>query len=174
MMFTKHPETALIPYARGELSAEERARVEQHLAECAECRAFAESSLGVLRKVGQFVDETPEPDWTVYRCELRRKLAARQETRVPWWRSGFALTALAGAGAAFAALLIVISLHRPPQLSTPPLDQMAMATEMKDADLGLLKNYNVVEHLDLLENYDVIERLDQMPPASQQGNEKSS
>jgi anti-sigma factor RsiW len=172
-MATKHPETALIPYARGELTSEERARVEQHLAGCAECRSFAESSLGVLRKVGQFVDETPEPDWTAYRYELRRKLAVRQEKRVPWWRSGFALTAFASAGAAVAALLIVISVHRPPQLQ-PPLDQMAMATEMKDADLGLLKNYNVVEHLDLLENYDVIERLDQMPPASQQGNEKSS
>jgi anti-sigma-K factor RskA len=173
-MFTKHPETALIPYARGELGADERARIEQHLADCAECRAFAESSLGVLRKVGQFVDQTPEPDWTAYRYELRRKLAARKEARAPWWRSGFALTAFASAGAAVVALFVVISLLRPPQLSAPPLDQMAMATEMKDADLGLLKNYNVVEHLDLLENYDVIERLDQVPPASQQGNEKSS
>jgi anti-sigma factor RsiW len=173
-MSTNHPETALIPYARGELGAEERARIEQHLEGCAECRAFAESSLAVLRKVGQFVDETPEPDWTAYRYELRRKLAARQEVRAPWWRSGFALTALGGLGAAVAALFIVISLHRPPQFAAPPLDQMAMASEMKDADLGLLKNYNVVEHLDLLENYDVIERLDQTPPASQQGNEKSS
>ncbi len=173
-MATKHPEAALIPYARGELGIEERARVEQHLAGCAECRAVAESSLGVLRKVAQFVDEAPEPDWTAYRYELRRKLAAHQEARAPWWRSGFALTALGGLGAAVAALLIVVSIHRPPQLSAPPLDQMAMATEMKDADLGLLKNYNVVEHLDLLENYDVIERLDQVPPASQQDNEKSS
>jgi anti-sigma-K factor RskA len=173
-MSINHPETALIPYARGELSAEERARVEQHLEGCAECRAFAESSIGVLQKVARFVDETPEPDWTAYRIQLRRKLAARTEARTPWWRSAYAWSALAGAGAAVAALLIVISRHRPPQFSAPPLDQMAMATEIKDADLGLLKNYNVVEHLDLLENYDVIERLDRMPPASQQGNEKSS
>ncbi len=32
-------------------------------------------------------------------------------------------------------------------------------------EIGLLRNYPVVEHLDLLENYDVIERLDELTPA---------
>ena len=40
-MITRHPETALVPYMRGELEGEERARVARHLEGCASCREAA-------------------------------------------------------------------------------------------------------------------------------------
>jgi anti-sigma-K factor RskA len=170
-MIERHPETALIPYSRGELSGEERARIEAHLRECEQCREFAESSGGVLNAVGRMVASTPEPNWIAYRAELRRKLAERTEPREVWWRPRLVWMSFAAAGAAALALLLVISVRKPIQPAGPPMDQMAMASQFKGADVGLLQNYKVVEHLDLLENYDVIENL---PSSPQQGNEKTS
>ena len=172
-MFERHPETALIPYSRGELSGEERARVEAHLRGCDPCRGLVESSSAVLNAVGQMMSEVREPDWIAYRAELRRKLAARQEPREAWWRPRLAWgwRSLAAVGAAAIALLLIVSIRKPLQPAGPPMDQIAMESELKGADIGLLQNYKVVEHLDLLENYDVIENL---PSTPQQGNEKSS
>lgn len=170
-MFKNHPETALIPFMRGELSPAERQSVERHLGECAQCRAFADSSVATLDALAQMTAATPEPDPIAYRAELRRKLAARQAPREAWWRPQLAWMAFATAGAAALALVLVVSLRKPATVGGPPADQIAMETELKGADIGLLQNYKVVEHLDLLENYDVIERL---PSTTQPGNEKSS
>jgi len=73
-----HPETELIPYLRGELSADERARVGAHLEGCAQCRASADASSAILTSLARVVDEVRDPDWTAYRAELTRKLRARQ------------------------------------------------------------------------------------------------
>ena len=43
------------------------------------------------------------------------------------------------------------------------VDQLAMEQQAEPVDVGLLRDYPVVEQLDLLENYDVIEHLDQLP-----------
>ena len=51
---------------------------------------------------------------------------------------------------------------------------LQMPQEMSDADVGLLANYRVVEHLDLLENYDVIQHLDELAPGDRQNHETSS
>ena len=40
-------------------------------------------------------------------------------------------------------------------------------------DVGLLRNYPVVEQLDLLENYDVIEHLDELPAAEHDHDKRS-
>ena len=172
-MFERHPETALIPYSRGELSGDEQASVEAHLRGCDRCRELVESSSAVLSAVGQLMTEVREPDWSTYRLELRRKLAARDEPREVWWHPRFAWgwMSFATLGAAAIALLLVVSIRKPHVPGGPPMDQIAMESELKGADIGLLRNYKVVEHLDLLENYDVIENL---PSTPQQGNEKSS
>ena len=75
-----HPETELIPYLRGELSADERARIGAHLEGCAQCRASVDASSAILTSLARVVDEVRDPDWTAYRAELTRKLRARQAT----------------------------------------------------------------------------------------------
>ncbi|HYA34742.1 MAG TPA: zf-HC2 domain-containing protein [Candidatus Binataceae bacterium] len=171
-MFAKHPETALIPYLRGELDRDERSRVESHLQTCARCRASMESSASMLREISEKVAQIPEPDWTRYRAQLRIRLAARREQPQTWWRPAYSWMSLAAAGAVAATIVATIAIRPTQQLGpTPPVDQLAL--EDAPADLGLLRDYPVVEHLDLLENYDEISNLDQFAPAPSR-NEKSS
>ncbi len=56
----------------------------------------------------------------------------------------------------------------------PGVDQLEVEGALADADIGLLREYPVVEHLDLLENYDVIENLDQLTPPSRPHDESRS
>jgi anti-sigma factor RsiW len=164
-MDTRHPEADLLPYLRGELSADERRRVELHLAGCAFCRESIDSSAAILRAVADDIASLPEPDWKVYRAQLRRKLVARDQPRRRWWHSEITWPAVT-AGVATAALAIAFTLlHFSKGPAMPPVDQFAMEDAMTGPEVGLLRNYQVVQHLDLLENYDVIERLDQLTPA---------
>lgn len=178
-----HPETEIVPYLRGELSADEHARVRAHLERCAQCRETADASSAILSSLARAVDEVREPDWGAYRSELKRKLRAAQASRGPargrWW-DGLRLPVLgwpsmAMGAAAVAVLAIAIVMHRGsagPQ--APGVDQLELQQELSSADVGLLANYRVVEHLDLLENYDVIEHLDELGPANRQTNETPS
>ena len=162
-----HPQTALIPYLRDELDADERARVADHLQGCAECRESAESLAALSTELTRRMERMPLPEWTAYRAQLYRKLAAREQTAERrWWHPGLVWASLATAGAAVAALILVLTLHGGP--GTPSVDQLAIENEMAGADIGLLRNYPVVEHLELLEDYDVIEHLDELPPAAKQ------
>jgi len=172
-MFAKHPETALVPYLRGELDRDEHSRVESHLETCARCRASIESSASMLREISEKVAQIPEPDWIRYRAQLRRRLAARREQPQTWWRPEYSWMSLAAAGALAATIALTIAIRPTQQLgpTPPPVDQLAL--EDAPADLGLLRDYPVVEHLDLLENYDEISNLDQLAPAASR-NEKSS
>ena len=167
-----HPESALVPYLRGELAGDELASVRRHLEECAQCRESMESLASTIQHVESHLSELPTPEWIAYRSELRRKIAARSESRLRWWRPGFAWAGLATAGAAIAALVLFVS--RPDFRGvTPAVDQLAMEQQMSAADVGLLRNYGVVEKLDLLENYDVIEHLDELPPTDDNHEKRS-
>jgi anti-sigma factor RsiW len=169
-MSSGHPETALVPYLRGELTGGERERVARHLEQCARCRESAESFGSLLAELSSRVDELPAPEWTAYRAQLRRKLAARLE-RPRWWRP--VQWAALGAGAALAALMVwVIAVGRPQ--ATAPIDQFAAEPDVEIADVGLLRNYGVIQHLDLLENYDVIEHLDQLGPGAHPNHDARS
>ena len=181
-----HPETELIPYLRGELSADERARVGAHLEGCAQCRESADASLAILSNLARAVDAVREPDWADYRGELRRKLRASQAQRAGvggrWrWRRAdlrlpvFGWPSMAMGAAAVAVLAIAIVIHRGSgTVSAPGVDQLELQQDLSSADVGLLANYHVVEHLDLLENYDVIEHLDELGPGDDQNHETSS
>jgi anti-sigma factor RsiW len=181
-----HPETELIPYLRGELSADERALVAAHLEGCAQCRESVEASAAILASLARAVDDVREPDWAAYRTELKRKLRARQAGRATLrgrWRSRradirlpvFGWPSMALGTAAVAVLALALVLHRgaggPP---APGVDQLEMEQELSSADVGLLANYHVVEHLDLLENYDVIEHLDDLGPGNGPNHATSS
>src|SRR5271156_5207880 len=157
-----HPETELIPYLRGELSADERARVGAHLEGCAQCRASADASSAILTSLARVVDEVRDPDWTAYRAELTRKLRARQACSATLrgrWRSRradlrlpvFGWPSMALGTAAVAVLAIALMFHRgagmPP---VPGVVQLELQQELGSADVGLLDNYDVIEHLDEL------------------------
>jgi anti-sigma factor RsiW len=158
-----HPETELVPFARGELSAEERGRVQHHLDECAQCRESMEELSATLRRIAIRLDELPTPEWSAYRRELRIKLAQRTEAPSRWWRPDIVWTSLATAGVGIAALIFALSMRPSAPERMPEVDQLALEQPAEPVDTGLLRDYPVVEQLDLLENYDVIEHLDQLP-----------
>jgi anti-sigma factor RsiW len=185
-MASIHPETELIPYLRGELSADERARIGAHLEGCAQCRQSAEASSAVLSNLARVVEGVRDPDWAEYRAGLKRKLRASQASsasmRGRWrWRRedlrlpAFGWPSMAMGAAAVAVLAIAIVMHRGAgSLPAPGVDQLELQQELISADVGLLANYQVVENLDLLENYDVIEHLDELGPGNPQNNETPS
>ncbi|HEV3111914.1 MAG TPA: zf-HC2 domain-containing protein [Candidatus Binataceae bacterium] len=170
-MAATHPETALVPYLRGELSGAERELVAGHLEQCGQCLEAAESFRSLLADLATQVEELPTPEWNAYRAELRRKLAARNQPRLQWWRPAFEWWrpgfGWAGLAAATAAAVLALWFAVPGfRRSAPPDDQIAMEEQQIDVtDVGLLRNYGVVTRLDLLENYDVIEHLDELRPA---------
>jgi len=88
----------------------------------------------------------------------------------------FGWPSMAVGAAAIAVLAIALVMHRGAEgLRTPGVDQLELQQELSSADVGLLANYRVVEHLDLLENYDVIERLDELGrPGDRQNHETPS
>ena len=185
-MASIHPETELIPYLREELSADERARVRAHLEGCAQCRESALASSTILSNLARAVDEVREPNWTDYRAELKRKLRASQARRATirgrWrWRRedvrlpAFGWPSMAMGAAAVVVLAIALVMHSGERgLHAPGVDQLELQQELGSADVGLLVNYRVVEHLDLLENYDVIEHLDELGPGNLQNHETPS
>ncbi len=178
-MAAPHPETEIVPFLRGELSADERARVGAHLEGCAQCRATADASSAMLSNLASVVDAVRDPDWAAYRGELRRKLRDSQKSRgrvsARW--PVFGWPSMAMGAAAVAVLAIAIVMHRGPgSMPAPEVDQLELQQELSstDTDVGLLANYHVVEHLDLLENYDVIEHLDELGPGDRQNHATQS
>jgi hypothetical protein len=105
--------------------------------------------------------------------ELRLKLERRIEAPSRWWRPGLAWTSLATAAVGIAALILALSMRPSSQGTTPEVDQFAMEQPSEAVDVGLLRNYAVVEQLDLLEDYDVIEHLDELPTAEHNHDTRS-
>ena len=169
MKMDVHPQPALVPYARGQLGSDESEAVRLHLEGCAACRAEAASLLATLEEVSARIQELPQPEWIAYRSELRRKLDARHFSRRRWI---FGLASLTAAGAAVAATLLLVV--RSPTHPVPPVEELALEQQLGSNDLGLLRNYPVVERLDLLENYDVIEHLNELSPAPREQHDSRS
>jgi anti-sigma factor RsiW len=161
-MWPRHPEIVFAPYLSGELDPEESRRLQEHLAGCARCREGLADAKSVMDRLALEIDRIAEPDWAAYQLELRRKLNARRY-RAPArrWSPRWAWASIATAAAATAAIVLTLALGRP---RPPAVDQLALEGGWADADIGLLQDYPVVEHLDLLENYDVIENLDSLTP----------
>ena len=172
-MSATHPETALVPFFRGELNAEERDRVQKHLEGCAQCRDSMNALAATLQHVSARLEELPTPEWGAYRRELRIKLAERNEARSRWWRPRVVWVSLATAGVGIAALILAVSMRPSTPTLMPEVDQLAMEQPAEAVDVGLLRDYPVVEKLDLLEDYDVIEHLDQLPPTQQHHDTRS-
>lgn len=171
----RHPQVDLIPLTRGELGARDAERTSAHLEGCAECRAQAADLSSTLELVARQVEQLPTPEWSAFRAELYRKLAARETPVRRSWQPAFVWGSFAAAGVAAIALVSLFVLQRgpgaPPPLVSP--DQLAFEDVISRTDVGLLRNYPMVERLDMLENdnYEVIEHLDELAPGSSQTNE---
>jgi anti-sigma factor RsiW len=163
-MRANHPEIMLVPYLRSELDAEERRRIERHMSSCARCRAAADAYSLVLDEVARAGATITWPDWTSYDAQLRRKIAARASTPHRPYRQLLFGSLLGAAAAATIALVMLLPAH-PRQSAVPGVDQLTMESEIGNVDIGLMRAYPVIEHLDLLENYEVIDHLDQVQPA---------
>ncbi|MFZ1119928.1 MAG: zf-HC2 domain-containing protein [Candidatus Binataceae bacterium] len=185
-MITRHPETALVPYLRGELSGEEQTSVARHLEGCASCREAAEGAASAMRELARRVEDLSAPDLAIYRAELYRKLDARGELAARGnaeprsWRPRIVGLSLGALGAAAAALILIFVMRQGARVAPPPIDQLAtqegtmQEAAMTGADVGLLRDYPMVEHLDLLENYDVIAHLDEVSPSAPANDENRS
>lgn len=185
-MISRHPETTLVPYLRGELSGEEQTIVARHLEGCASCREAVEGAAAAMQALARRVEDVPAPDPAIYCAELYRKLAARGElaargnSETRWRRPRTVGCSLGALGAAVAALMLIFVIRQGVRVAPPPIDQLAtqdatmQEAAMAGADVGLLRDYPMVEHLDLLENYDVIAHLDEVSPSAPANDENRS
>ena len=172
-MLRRHPEVDLIPWLRGALAGRERERMAAHLEGCGECRAQTAALTRTLGLIAREVEQLPTPQWSAFRAELRRKLAARERPSQRWWQQPiFAWGSIAAAGVAAVAIVSLTVLHRGPHgaafmIDQLGIEQLAFQDVAGRTDVGLLRNYPMVERLDLLENdnYEVIEHLDDLAPS---------
>jgi len=157
-----HVETALVPYLRGELPAGERRQVEEHLADCASCRAAAEDFRLIRERLATTPPPVAEPHWGRYRAELRARLetvsrrrrGAGSPRRALWLRP----VPVAMAAAAMAAVVLTFTVAQRGGLNGDvTADDAVLATR-----LDMIDKRPIVERLDLLEDLDVIRDLDQL------------
>jgi anti-sigma factor RsiW len=146
-----HDETLLVPYLKGELSADERRSLEEHLAGCADCRATADDYRTVLGALAEGAPAPPRVDWGRYQAELRARRDRRSSRR--WWPVSVALSG------ALAGVLVFLAVHdvtRP----TRTTELGAIEETVIGGKLDLLRQYSLVERLELLEDLEVIRHLD--------------
>ena len=152
-----HPETALVPYLKGELAPAERARVAAHLDGCDRCRVALDDARAVLDALA--VSPAPtEPHWGRYRAELRARL--RERARRPrWWQRPITIALSAGLAAALALFTL-----RPTPVDRPAPTSLTQVEETTlGARLDLIEHYEMVSRLDMLDQMDEIRQLDVVP-----------
>lgn len=158
----QHPETELIPYLHGELALRDRARVGDHLRECADCTRALGAFGEVVDELRRSIPEPPALHWARYRAELRARLDARAQagpgTPRWWWTRPLPLALAAG----LAGVLAFLALHGGPR--RPADDPTVFERTVLPGKLDLLRNYSLLERLDLLEDLDVIRDLDRLAP----------
>jgi anti-sigma factor RsiW len=155
-MRTKHPETELIPYLRGELSAPDREQMAAHLAGCADCQRAVTEFRGLLDDLAKSVPPPPDLHWGRYQADLRDRLEARRRRR--WWFKPVPLTLSAGLAGVLLFLTVQMGVRQvgPPQNNLTAFEETVLGSQ-----LDLLRRYTLLERLDLLEDdLDLIGQLD--------------
>lgn len=161
-MNTHWREEDLIPYLDGRLSAAERARLDQHLAGCAPCRAQLEETRALMGVLEEWKAVEPSAGFD---AALRARLEQEKSRRAGW----FVLRPAYAAAAVLALLLVIgLSLLQPgstPSVSpaggpepSPPAQvaQAPAAASGEEEDLAVLENRVLLENYELLEEFDVL------------------
>jgi anti-sigma factor RsiW len=152
---TAHPGPELAAYAAGDVAADERTRIERHLADCAECRETVAEFRALLDELAATTPAPPDVAWARYRAEVRARLAAHRGSS---WRARWLRPVPAAAAAAVAAALVIIVYAALP--SGRPADLAGIEYDGLAGRLPLIDHYRVVDQLELLEDLDVIRNLD--------------
>ena len=155
-MTEPHVDTALVSYLRGELSADERQRVERHLEACESCRAAAEDFRVIRERLAATPPPVAEPHWGRYRAELRARLEASGRRRRAGWLLRPVPVAMAAAAVAAIVLTLTVGQHGGGP-GDAVVDDAVLATR-----LDMIDKRPIVERLDLLEDLDVIRDLDRL------------
>lgn len=158
-----HVDEQLVDHLRGELDSPERARVDAHLAECAQCRAAREGFARLMTALARTAPPAPPIHWGAYRAELRERIergGARRGGRWAW--IGRPVPALVAA--ALVAVLVVAGLPGPRAPGTP--DPLGLDNTILASRLDMIARLDVVQQLDLLEDFNVINELDELPGPS--------
>ena len=156
-MTEPHVDTALVSYLRGELSADERQRVERHLEACESCRAAADDFRLIRERLAATPPPVPEPHWGRYRAELRARLDASGRRRRAGWLLRPVPVAMAAAAVAAIVLTLTVGQHGSGPNGDVAVDDAVLATR-----LDMIDKRPIVERLDLLEDLDVIRDLDRL------------
>ncbi len=156
-----HSEEMLIAYARGDVHAGERARVEDHVAGCPQCRAALDGYQRILAELARPLPPAPPIHWGAYRAELREKLERRRARRRTVWAE-FIRPAPALVAAGLLAVLVYAGLPGLPR-ERGTLDPLDFDHAVLASRLDLIAQLDVVQRLDLLEDFTVIRDLDELP-----------
>lgn len=161
----RHPETELIPYLRGELSARDRERVAGHVRGCAGCSRGLEAYRDLLGSLRASVPRAPDLHWGRYRAELRARLEDRvgpRPTDGAARRPRWAWPAPLALATSLAAVVLVFALRGGVREAGRGDDLLALQEVVIGRRLELLEDYTLLEQLDLLENFEVIRDLDRL------------
>lgn len=114
----------------GELSPDERRRVEQTLTSAPELRAEADAIRDVLAKSRAIVPSTNEPDWSALERQIRETVGP--VVPLPWWRRTRWLAPV-GALVTTAAIALVWLHHVPADHAFTPRDAGTLALAVPTA-----------------------------------------
>jgi len=154
-----HVDERLIEHVRGELEGAEAARVDAHLAACAECRAAREQFAGLMADLARTAPPAPPIHWGAYRAELRRRLERGSSPDVGGW-----LLRPAAALVATAMVAVLVYAGLPGELRSPGVpDSITLDSSVLASRLDMIARLEVVQQLDLLEDFNVINELDELP-----------
>jgi len=157
-----HVDELLIEHVRGELEGAEAARVDAHLAACAECRAAREQFAGLMADLARTAPPPPPVHWGAYRVELCRRLERGSSRDLGGW-----LLRPAAALVATAMVAVLVYAGLPGGLRGPGAqDPLALDGSVLASRLDMIARLDVVQQLDLLEDFNVINELDELPEPS--------
>ena len=147
-------EADLILLHYGDLDGTERARLQSHVAQCADCSAYL-NELSALMPLTVATDSPPQQFWMDYSRELRHKIDARVESKFSWQqvvallKPGY-LTALATAATLIIALTFTLGGGLWSSKSDLPDEELTEALPVAE-NLDFFRAMDVLDELDLLE-----------------------
>jgi anti-sigma factor RsiW len=147
-------EADLILLHYGDLDGTERARLQSHVAQCADCSAYL-NELSALMPLTVATDSPPQQFWMDYSRELRHKIDARVERKFSWQqvvallKPGY-LTALATAATLIIALTFTLGGGLWSSKNDLPDEELTEALPVAE-NLDFFRAMDVLDELDLLE-----------------------
>jgi hypothetical protein len=145
----------LVLYYYGELSEAERAAVETHTRNCADCRGYLDQIGSILPLTVQ-ADHPEQRFWDEYSREMRRKLDEIEQRS--WWQMAkewlhpWVVPAMAATAVGVIALTFTLGkgFFRPKDL--PPEEESLMEVLPVAENLDFFANMEILDAMDLLES----------------------